>query len=149
MTTIERPSTAVEPAHGEVVTVARHRLVHLHSPGHLTGVTVSLIKLDNGRDQQRPNTFGPQGLISLDTAIATALDARPDAIAITGKPGSFVAGADLGQLVGIDRAAAEEFAALGHRVFGRLRDAPVPTFALINASAMGGARVQVRLPSQG
>ena len=40
--------------------------------------------------------------------------------------------------MGVDRAAAEEFAALGHRVFGRLRDAPVPTFALINASAMGG-----------
>ena len=73
MTTIERPSTAVEPAHGEVVTVADHRLVHLHSPGHPTGVTVSLITLDNGRNQQRPNTFGPQGLTSLDTAI----DHRP------------------------------------------------------------------------
>ena len=138
MTTIEKPSTAVEPAHGEVVTVAGHRLVHLHAPGHPTGVTVSLITLDNGRDQQRPNTFGPQGLTSLDAAITTALAAKPDAIAITGKPGSFAAGADMGQLVGFDRAAAEEFAALGRRVFGRLRDAPVPTFALINASAMGG-----------
>jgi 3-hydroxyacyl-CoA dehydrogenase/enoyl-CoA hydratase/carnithine racemase len=138
MTTIEKPSTAVEPAHGEVVTVAGHRLVHLHAPGHPTGVTVSLITLDNGRDQQRPNTFGPQGLTSLDTAITTALAAKPAAIAITGKPGSFAAGADLGQLVRVDPAPADEFAALGHRMFGRLRDAPVPTFALINASAMGG-----------
>ena len=88
MTTIEKPSTPVEPAHGEVVTVARHRLVHLHSPGHPTGVTVSLITLDNGRNQQRPNTFGPQGLTSLDTAIDTAIAAQPDAIAITGKPGA-------------------------------------------------------------
>src|SRR6478736_2642722 len=138
MTTIEKPSTAVGPAHGEVVTEARHRLVHLHSPQHPAGVTVSLITLDNGRDQQRPNTFEPQGLTSLDAAITTALAAKPDAIAITGKPGSFAAGADMGQLAGFDRAAAEEFAALGRRVFGRLRDAPVPTFALINASAMGG-----------
>ncbi len=138
MTTIEKPSTAVEPAHGEVVTEARHRLVYLHPPVYPTGVTVSLITLDNGRNQQRPNTFGPAGLTSLDTAIDTAIAARPDAIAITGKPGSFAAGAELSQLVGSDRSAAEEFAALGHRVFGRLRDAPVPTFALINASAMGG-----------
>ena len=127
MTTIEKPSTPVEPAHGEVVTEARHRLVHLHPPGCPTGVTVSLITLDNGRNQQRPNTFGPQGLISLDTAIATAIDAKPDAIAITGKPGSFAAGADMGQLVGFDRAAAEEFAALGAACsadFATLRSPP-------------------------
>ena len=62
MTTTEKPSTAVEPARGEVVTVADHRLVHLRSPHHPTGITVSLITLDNGRNQQRPNTFGPQGL---------------------------------------------------------------------------------------
>ena len=136
MTTIEKPTTAVDPAHDEVVTVAHHRLVHLRSPGHPTGVTVSLITLDNGRNQQRPNTFGPQGLNSLDTAITAAIESRPDAIAITGKPGSFAAGADLSQLVGIDRAAADDFASLGHRVFGRLRDAPVPTFALINAWAV-------------
>ena len=136
MTTIE--TTAVEPASVEVVTVADHRLVHLHSPQDPTGLTVSLITLDNGQNHQRPNTFGPKGLTSLDTAIVTALAAKPDAIALTGKPGSFAAGADLGQLVGVDRSDADEFAALGHRVFGRLRDAPVPTFALMNASAMGG-----------
>ena len=116
MTTIEKLSTAVEPAQGEVVTIADHRLVHLHSPQHPAGITVSLITLDNGRNQQRPNTFGPKGLTSLDTAITTGIAAKPDAITITGKAGSFAAGADLGQLVGFDRAATKKFAAPGHRV---------------------------------
>ena len=76
MTTIEKISTAVEPARVEVVTVADHRLVHLHSPQYPDGFTVALITLDNGRNHQRPNTFGPKGLTSLDTAIATALAAQ-------------------------------------------------------------------------
>jgi hypothetical protein len=133
MTTIEKPSTPVEPAHGEVVTEARHRLVHLHPPGYPTGVTVSLITLDNGRNQRRPNTFGPAGLISLDTAIDTAIAAQPDAIAIIGKPGSFAAGADLSQLVGSDRSAPEDFAALGRtrtQVMAELRTVGVNTQVL-------------------
>lgn len=136
--TLTAATASAEHAGDEVVTVADHRLVHLQSQQHPAGITVSLITLDNRRNHRRPNTFGPAGLASLDAAITTAIAARPDAIAITGKPGSFAAGADLRQLAGIDRADAEEFAALGHRVFGRLRDAPVPTFALINASALGG-----------
>src|SRR5690606_36781010 len=36
------------------------------------------------------------------------------------------------------RAEALEMGRAGHRVFGKLREAPVPTFAFVNAVAMGG-----------
>ena len=45
----------------------------------LPGATFGLITLDNGEDHTKPNTFGPRGLISLNTAIDAALaddDAR-------------------------------------------------------------------------
>ena len=60
-------------------------------------ITVALITLDNGRDHTRPNTLGPLGLASLDAAISTAIEAAPDAIAVTGKPFIFAVGADLSQ----------------------------------------------------
>ena len=37
-----------------------------------------------------------------------------------------------------DREQALELGQLGHRVFGKLRDAAVPTFAFVNGAAMGG-----------
>ena len=128
----------IKPIQTEVVTNASTRLVRVPSPRTALGVvTVALITLDNGKDRN-PNTFGPLGLASLDAAITAAVTTAPDAIVITGKPSSFAAGADLGQLTTADQSTAEEFAALGHRVFDRLKEAPVPTFALINGPAMGG-----------
>lgn len=44
----------------EVVTEAKTRLVKV--PG--LEKPVALITLDNGHDHTRPNTFGPQGLVS-------------------------------------------------------------------------------------
>lgn len=100
--TITDPRVTAVPADGEVVTHASTRLVRALSPGSARSVTVALITLDNGRDRRRPNTFGPLGLAGLDAAITTAIAAAPDAIAVTGKPGSFAAGADLAQLVNAD-----------------------------------------------
>jgi 3-hydroxyacyl-CoA dehydrogenase/enoyl-CoA hydratase/carnithine racemase len=142
MSTTEKPRTASDPAgeNAEVVTHALTRMVQVPSPGAPGGtVRVALITLDNGRDHTRPNTFGPLGLASLDAAIGTAIEASPDAIAVTGKPFIFAAGADLSQLGSVaDPSIAADFVALGHRVFGRLREAPVPTFAFVNGLALGG-----------
>ena len=143
MSTTEKTRTRADSTgtdNNEVVTHALTRLVEVPSARAPGGsVRVALITLDNGRDHTRPNTIGPLGLASLDAAISTAIEASPDAIAVTGKPFIFAAGADLSQLGSVaDRGTAEDFVALGHRVFGRLREASVPTFAFVNGLALGG-----------
>ncbi|MCC5698135.1 hypothetical protein LH612_33890, partial [Klebsiella pneumoniae] len=75
----------------EVVTKAFTRLIDV--PG-LSG-KLALITIDNGHDHTRPSTFGPAGLVSLNSALDEAFAAEPAAIAVTGKPFVFAAGADL------------------------------------------------------
>jgi 3-hydroxyacyl-CoA dehydrogenase/enoyl-CoA hydratase/carnithine racemase len=121
----------------EVVTKALVR--YLEVPG--VAGEIALITLDNGMDHTRPSTFGPGGLASLDEAI-TAIEAHTPkvaALAITGKPFIFAVGADISG-VGIisEREQAKEIGALGHRVFRRIKDASVPTFAFVNGAVMGG-----------
>ncbi|MFG1884301.1 3-hydroxyacyl-CoA dehydrogenase NAD-binding domain-containing protein [Micromonospora sp. NPDC049102] len=119
----------------EVVTKALLRQVNV--PG--LDRPAALITLDNGFDHTKPNTFGPGGLASLDEAITAALAADPALIAITGKPYIFCVGADIVGLPQLaDRAQALEIGRLGHRVFARLKDSTVPTFAFVNGAAMGG-----------
>jgi 3-hydroxyacyl-CoA dehydrogenase/enoyl-CoA hydratase/carnithine racemase len=123
-------------AEDEVVTKALSRDVDL---AHGAGTAV-LITLDNGKDHKRPNTFGPRSLAELNTAIDAAL-ARDDisAIAITGKPFIFAAGADLGGVAKITQAEqANAIAEIGHQVLGKLGDSPVPTFTFYNGLALGG-----------
>ncbi|MBM7808463.1 3-hydroxyacyl-CoA dehydrogenase/enoyl-CoA hydratase/carnithine racemase [Geodermatophilus bullaregiensis] len=121
----------------EVVTAAKVRYLRL--PG-LAG-EIALVTLDNGHDHTRPSTFGPGGLASLDAAL-DGIDAHtpaPAAIAVTGKPFVFAVGADLSGVPAIATAAdAREIAATGHRVFRRLKDSTVPTFAFVNGAALGG-----------
>ncbi|WP_431729063.1 3-hydroxyacyl-CoA dehydrogenase NAD-binding domain-containing protein [Verrucosispora sp. TAA-831] len=122
-------------APNEVVTRALLRQVNV--PG--LDRPAALITLDNGLDHTKPNTFGPGGLTSLDEAISAALAADPAFVAVTGKPYIFCVGADLTSLPLLaDRAQALEIGRLGHRVFARLKDSPVPTFAFVNGAAMGG-----------
>jgi 3-hydroxyacyl-CoA dehydrogenase/enoyl-CoA hydratase/carnithine racemase len=119
----------------EVVTKSLLRLVTV--PG--LDRPAALITLDNGFDHKKPNSFGPAGLASLDTAITEALAADPAFIAVTGKPYIFCVGADVtGIPMVTDRAQALELGRLGHRVFARLRESTVPTFAFVNGAAMGG-----------
>jgi 3-hydroxyacyl-CoA dehydrogenase/enoyl-CoA hydratase/carnithine racemase len=121
---------------GEVVTRALSRDITLpHSAG-----TAVLITLDNGRGLTRPNTLGPRGLGELNRALDAAL-ARDDVatIAITGKPFTLAAGADLtgfAKIVNRDQALA--IARIGHAVLDKLHTSPVPTFAFINGLALGG-----------
>ncbi|SDT48171.1 3-hydroxyacyl-CoA dehydrogenase NAD-binding domain-containing protein [Microlunatus soli] len=120
----------------EVVTKAFSRDVALpHGAG-----TAVLITLDNGHDHKRPNTMGPRSLGELNAAIDAAL-ARDDiaAIAITGKPFILAAGADLSGVAKITKAEhAEAIARIGHEVYAKLTDSPVPTFTFYNGLALGG-----------
>ncbi len=119
----------------EVVTNAVTRLVKV--PG--LAKPVALITLDNGHDHTRPNTFGPQGLVSLNAALDVAFAAEPAAIAVTGKPFIFAVGADLSGVEAVsDPALAREIAQTGHDVFRRLTETEIPTFGFINGAVMGG-----------
>ncbi|CAM3611994.1 3-hydroxyacyl-CoA dehydrogenase NAD-binding domain-containing protein [Nocardioides marinus] len=119
----------------ERVTEAKLRKVAL--PGG-AGV-VGLITLDNGEDHTKPNTFGPRGLISLNTAIDAALaDDEVTALAVTGKPFILAAGADLTSIAGGGPDAVRVVAELGHAVFRKLGDGAKPSFGFVNGLALGG-----------
>ena len=121
----------------EVVTKALVREVDLSAFG--AAKKLALITIDNGLDYNRPNTFGPQSLQELNAAISSASAMDVDAIAITGKPFIFAAGADLSGLSFVtDREQAFGIAKLGHDVFRRLGESKKPTFAFINGLALGG-----------
>ncbi len=100
----------------------------------------ALITLDNGHDHTKPNTLGPASLLALDHALDQAYEeAGVVAVCVTGKPFILAAGADLkGVALVTEREQALEIGRLGHRVFGRLGDGPVPTFAFVNGLALGG-----------
>ena len=126
-----------EGAPEEVVTQALVRQVDLSAFG-AKGV-LALITLDNTLDHNRPNTFGPQSLLALDAAITAATELNPAAIALTGKPFIFAAGADLSALSFITtREQSLGIGKLGHDVFRRLGESKIPTFAFINGLALGG-----------
>jgi 3-hydroxyacyl-CoA dehydrogenase/enoyl-CoA hydratase/carnithine racemase len=135
MTTVNLQLPAGAP--DEVVTKALVRDIDLVAFG-FQGF-LSLITLDNGLDHNRPNTFGPQSLLALDAAITDAISHKPAAIALTGKPFIFAAGADLTALAFIsNREQALAIGKLGHDVFRRLGELDIPTFAFINGLALGG-----------
>jgi 3-hydroxyacyl-CoA dehydrogenase/enoyl-CoA hydratase/carnithine racemase len=140
------PAAADFPA--EVVTRAIVRDVDL---GPAAGL-LALITLDNGHDHTKPNTFGPQGLLSLNAALdvvaARAAAGEIAAVGVTGKPFILAAGADLegaaaaitapGTDPAVARARALGIASLGHAVFRRLGELPVPSFGFVNGVALGG-----------
>lgn len=126
-------------AEDEVVTEAFVRDVALPSGG-----TLALVTLDNGHDYTRPNTLGPRSLESLGRALdelsarATAGEIR--AVAVTGKPFIFAAGADLSKVSTLaNRENARLIAQYGHFVLGKLGKLGVPSFAFVNGLALGGA----------
>lgn len=123
----------------ELVTEAKLRLVDLpYGVGK-----AALITLDNGKDHTKPNSFGVAGLRSLDAALdlvqAAAAAGEIVAVAVTGKPFVFAAGADL---TGVPHVTSLEQARalgkLGHDTFRRLGESTVPSFAFVNGIALGG-----------
>ena len=126
-------------AEGEVVTEAFVRDVALPSGG-----TLALVTLDNGHDYTRPNTLGPRSLESLGRALdelrARAAAGEIRAVAVTGKPFIFAAGADLSKVSTLaNRENARLIAQYGHFVLGKLGKLGVPSFAFVNGLALGGA----------
>jgi len=120
----------------EIVTSAPVRYIDLPQGAG----TAALLTMDNGLDHTRPTTFGPTSLLNIEASIDEAL-AREDLVllAVTGKPFIFAVGADLKVMAsGATAEQARNYFALGHRVFGKLRDTTVPTFAFVNGAAMGG-----------
>jgi 3-hydroxyacyl-CoA dehydrogenase/enoyl-CoA hydratase/carnithine racemase len=108
-----------------------------------SGKILALLTLDNGRDHTRPNTLGPATLIELSEALdaqkTRASKGEIVALAITGKPFIFAAGADLSKVGDIpSKAIARQMAQLGHHTFGKLTELGVPSFVFINGLALGG-----------
>jgi len=130
-------SEALAGAPDEVVTNAIIRMVSLApfgNPGEL-----ALITLDNGADHTRPNTFGPASLNALASGIDQVQKTDAVAIAVTGKPFIFAAGADLSGIGAVkEKSVATAFGDLGHEVFLKLHESKKPTFAFINGLALGG-----------
>lgn len=57
----------------------------------------------------------------------------------SGKPGTFIAGADIGEIASItDPREAEAKSKEGQRIFRRLEQLPIPTIAVIDGACMGG-----------
>ncbi|RGE19649.1 3-hydroxyacyl-CoA dehydrogenase NAD-binding domain-containing protein [Leucobacter sp. wl10] len=132
-------SPIIEASADEVVTESYVRDVALPSGG-----TLALITLDNGRDHTRPNTLGPrtlQGLArSLDELRDRAASGEISAVAVTGKPFIFAAGADLSKVSTLaTEPNARLMAQYGHFVLGKLGGLGVPSFAFVNGLALGGA----------
>jgi 3-hydroxyacyl-CoA dehydrogenase/enoyl-CoA hydratase/3-hydroxybutyryl-CoA epimerase len=77
---------------------------------------------------------------ALDEARAAGREGRVVAVVIrSGKPDSFIAGADIDAIAGIeDRADAETKIRLGQAVFNDLASLPVPTVAAVSGVCVGG-----------
>lgn len=105
-------------------------------PGH-----IALLTFDT--PGQKVNTFSAAVMEEFG-ACAAELAQRTDLRGLllqSGKPGQFIAGADLKELGSAVRATeAESKAAIsrGHRVFNAFSQLPFPTVALINGNCMGG-----------
>ena len=126
--------TTVQDLPDERVTRSIVRLVD-----HPSGVRFAVITLDNGLDHTKPNTLGPGGLAALAAALDQADAMDVDAVAITGKPFWFLAGADLAMLAGAtDLVQARRGIDAGHAIFRRLGEGTRPTFAFLNGAALGG-----------
>lgn len=89
----------------------------------------------------------PQALNALNSAVINDLDEaiseiekNPEvrAVILTGEGRSFVAGADIAEMSGMDALEGKAFGEHGARVFRRLEKLPVPVIAAVNGFALGG-----------
>lgn len=128
---------------GTTGSVERVAAAHVRDVALPDGSVLALVTVDNGLDHTRPTTLGTGGLAALHETLAAlrerARAGEVAAVAVTGKPWCFVAGADLtlvGRLDGAD--AARAVARAGHEAYTHLLDMEVPTFAFVNGMALGG-----------
>ena len=103
----------------------------------------SLILVTFDLPQKSVNTLGGPVLAELDDLVHQ-LEGHPDLRGLlfqSGKPGQFIAGADLEELAELARATREqvaEFIDRGHRLFDRISRLPFPVVALVDGICMGG-----------
>ncbi len=89
------------------------------------------------------NTLGRSVLQELEQLV-TQLESRNDLNGLlfrSGKPGQFIAGADLNELAALATATREQVLAAvsaGHALFKRISELPFPTVALVDGACMGG-----------
>jgi enoyl-CoA hydratase len=85
------------------------------------------------------NALNDATIVELGEAIDEARS-RDDvgAALVTGAGRAFVAGADIGELVGMTPATAQTRALVGQDVFRRFETSPKPTLAAVNGYALGG-----------
>ncbi|HEV3166528.1 MAG TPA: 3-hydroxyacyl-CoA dehydrogenase NAD-binding domain-containing protein [Isosphaeraceae bacterium] len=92
---------------------------------------------------KKVNTFGQPVLQEL-AALVGQLASRSDLRGLlfrSGKPGQFIAGADLnelGAMAYVPREMAAQAIGFGHHLFGKISQLPFPTVALIDGNCMGG-----------
>jgi 3-hydroxyacyl-CoA dehydrogenase/enoyl-CoA hydratase/carnithine racemase len=100
--------------------------------------TVGVVTMHNS-DAERPNVFGREALESLATLLPELEAGGFAALVVTGKPGSFSAGADVDAFPRLSSPEeAIEASRAGHDLFGRIRSLPYPTVAAINGMCLGG-----------
>jgi 3-hydroxyacyl-CoA dehydrogenase/enoyl-CoA hydratase/carnithine racemase len=99
----------------------------------------ALLRMDDGSREGRPNVFGRAALESLGAVLPELEQGDFAALVLTGKTGSFAAGADLDEFPLIER---REQAIAGSRagqeLFARIRALRYPTVAAINGAVLGG-----------
>lgn len=107
---------------------------------------IGLITID--QPGRKVNTLGQASLLEL-AGLVDRLEARTELRGLllrSGKPGQFVAGADLNELGAMEFIPREQVARgldFGHALFGRLGRLPCPTVALIDGACMGGGTEMV------
>ena len=105
------------------------------------GDKVALVTFD--LPDKKVNTLGQAVLIELNGLLGQ-LESRTDLRGLLfrgGKPGQFIAGADLNELGALAFAPKEQVLkgiGFGHALFGRVGRLPFPTVALIDGNCMGG-----------
>ncbi|MFM8780237.1 MAG: enoyl-CoA hydratase-related protein [Gemmatimonadota bacterium] len=87
------------------------------------------------------NKFSP-AVIEEFTALLARIDADPAvkaAVLISGKPGTFIAGADIDQFLTFTSAAdAAKASAFGHAMFDRIESGRVPVVVAVAGACLGG-----------
>jgi len=100
-----------------------------------------IVHLVMDHPDRRVNVLDERALADLESVLGT-LSARPDlsgVVVVSGKPGSFIAGADIEAIGSItDREQALALIRRAHAAFGRLASLPVPTVAAIDGVCLGG-----------
>jgi len=86
------------------------------------------------------NLFTAGTVAQLDKILDELTGNKPRGVVfISGKPNTFIAGADIKEIEKIhDAARGEELARTGHRLFGKIENLGVPTVAAIDGTCLGG-----------